>query len=674
MPRLDRRHFLKAAAGVAALPATLKEALAIPAERRTGTIKDVQHVVILMQENRSFDHYFGCLKGVRGFSDPRPLILPSGKSVFHQPVGGGTADTLLPFRFDTAATCAERVASLDHSWKGQWNLWKNHDAWVPVKTALTMGYFQRDDIPFYYALADAFTVCDAYHSSVFGPTGPNRLFLFSGTSGLGAKHAGPFNVENIDDGNWSSDAAADHPDFTAFPWTTYPERLEKAGVSWKIYQERDNFGDNPLSCFAPFRGEQNNELCRKGRSFTEGPAEHSFGQNLIDAFAEDVSKGTLPQVSWIVAPTAASEHPEAPPCIGEAFTAGIVTVLASNPALWAKTVFILNYDENDGFFDHMAPPIPAIAPKFGASTVAIDGEALGSEPFGLGPRVPAVIISPWSKGGWVNSEVFDHTSVIRFLEARFGVMEPNITPWRRAIAGDLTSVFDFKTPDDKPVMIPGVNGLVERMMHAARLEAPDVPISQTVPRQESGQRPARALPYRLAMRDVVTDGVSLTFENSGAAGAVFQVVSTGPLQPGPWTYTVEAGKSLTGVVPVAKAYDLSVFGPNGFFRHLKGTGAAPLRVEIKPDIRNDLVLSLINETATSLDIDISSAYGPRQSRSLRLPPKGRIDERQSVAESGHWYDVSVAITGRTDWSRRLAGHIETGQPSLSDPLIGEVPA
>ncbi|HMA50542.1 MAG TPA: phospholipase C, phosphocholine-specific, partial [Magnetospirillaceae bacterium] len=447
MPKLDRRHFLKAAAGMAALPLSIREALAIPADRRTGTIKDVRHVVILMQENRSFDHYFGCLKGVRGFSDPRPLILPSGKSVFHQPIGGGTGESLLPFRFDTASTRAERIASLDHSWKAQWNLWKNHDAWVPVKTPLTMGYFQREDIPFYYALADAFTVCDAYHSSVFGPTGPNRLFLFSGTSGLGAKQPGPHTVENIDDGNWSSDAAADHPDFTGFRWTTYPERLEKAGISWKVYQERDNFGDNPLSCFESFRGDQSTALCKKGRAFVDGPAEQSFGMNLVDLFAEDVAKDSLPQVSWIVAPTAASEHPEAPPSVGEAFTAGILTALASNPAVWAKTVFILNYDENDGFFDHMPPPIPAIKPKFGASTVDTEGEALGSEPFGLGPRVPALIVSPWTKGGWVNSEVFDHTSVIRFLEARFGVKEPNITPWRRAVTGDLTSAFDFAKPD-----------------------------------------------------------------------------------------------------------------------------------------------------------------------------------------------------------------------------------
>ena len=669
MPKLDRRLFLKTAASMAALPLSLREALAIPAARRTGTIRDVEHVVILMQENRSFDHYFGCLKGVRGFSDPRPLTLPSGKSVFYQPIGGGTKDTVLPYRFDTAATRAERINSLDHSWKAQWNLWKNHDAWVPVKTPLTMGYFQREDIPFYYALADAFTICDAYHASVFGPTGPNRLFLFSGTSGLGAKQPGPHTVENIDDGNWTSDASADHPDFAGFRWTTYPERLEKAGVSWKIYQERDNFGDNPLSCFQNYRGDQNNELCRKGRAFVEGPAEQSFGLTLIDLFAEDVARDSLPQVSWIVAPTAASEHPEAPPSIGESFTAGILTALASNPAVWAKTVFILNYDENDGFFDHVPPPIPAIKPHFGASTVATDGETLGSEPFGLGPRVPCLIVSPWTKGGWVNSELFDHTSVIRFLETRFGVMEPNITPWRRAITGDLTSAFDFAKPDDRPAAIPGVAGLVERMMTSSQLEDPSVPPVQFLPKQESGQRPARPLPYRLEVKAAVGDQIALAFDNLGKTGACFQVVSAGAMQPGPWTYTVEAGKSLSGTVPVKKKYDLTVFGPNGFVRQFAGDGAPALRAEIALDGHDELLLTLINDGDLPAEILVDDHYDRKDlPRILTLPAKQRHEEKRPLAANGHWYDITV--TSACCFVRRFAGHVETGQPSVSDPLLG----
>ena len=156
----DRRAFLQLAAGAvgaATLPPGVARALEIPANRVTGTIKDVQHVVILMQENRGFDHYFGTMRGVRGFGDPRPIDLPSGRPVWAQP-GKDPGSTVSPFHLDPASTRAETMFSLDHSWKGSHAQWKHHDAWIAAKTPLTMGYFKRADIPFYFALADAFTV------------------------------------------------------------------------------------------------------------------------------------------------------------------------------------------------------------------------------------------------------------------------------------------------------------------------------------------------------------------------------------------------------------------------------------------------------------------------------------------------------------------------------------
>src|SRR6202012_4966080 len=197
-----------------------------------------------------FDHYFGALRGVRGFSDPRPLTLPSGKSVWHQP---GPDGDVTPFRFNTEITAAAALHSLDHSWKGSHARWKNHDAWIAAKTPLTMGYFTRADLPFYYALADAFTICDAYHCSIFGPTNPNRLFLFSGTSGLAAGNTSPIVVENPkEETSYFADPAQDSPAFKGLAWPTYAERLQAAGVSWRVYQEYDNYGDNSLSYFANF--------------------------------------------------------------------------------------------------------------------------------------------------------------------------------------------------------------------------------------------------------------------------------------------------------------------------------------------------------------------------------------------------------------------------------------
>src|SRR5262245_31100380 len=172
----DRRHFLKfsamaatGAVGLHLLPKVIQDALAVEPAIVTGTLQDVQHVVILMQENRSFDHYLGTLRGVRGFDDPRPIALPGGKSVWQQPNRIGSTKYTLPFRLDGEKTAAQCMTDIDHGWKGTHTLWKNYDAWIQVKGPMCMGYFDRAGVPYYHALADAFTVCDAYYCSLFGP-------------------------------------------------------------------------------------------------------------------------------------------------------------------------------------------------------------------------------------------------------------------------------------------------------------------------------------------------------------------------------------------------------------------------------------------------------------------------------------------------------------------------
>lgn len=345
-------HFGAAALAGAMLPDNLKQALAIPANRETGTIEDVKHVVILMQENRSFDHYFGTLRGVRGYGDPRAERQSDGSSVFAQKNEKGRA--IWPFLFDTVHTSAACLKSLDHSWKGSQAAWNEWGCWIPHKTPMTMGYFTRKEIPYYYALADAFTICDAYHASIFGPTNPNRLYFFTGTNGLSVGADGTQAVVNEDDGNWSADMAHDNPKFKPFDWTTYPERLQEAGVSWKFYQEYDNFGDNPLASFRQFRNlDRKDWRYLNGRAVVPGSNKDNMheleGRYLLEAFERDIAKGTLPQVSWIVPPAALSEHPEAPPGFGEHLISKLIDIFVRHPDTWAKTVFILNYDENDGF-------------------------------------------------------------------------------------------------------------------------------------------------------------------------------------------------------------------------------------------------------------------------------------------------------------------------------------
>ncbi len=680
----SRRSVLQmgaAALAAEAFGATISKALAQGANTRTGSIGDVEHVVILMQENRSFDHYFGSLRGVRGFGDPRPLTLPNGESVFRQPAPSGAIG---PFRLNTARTRAEHNSSLDHSWKGSHERWKNHDAWISAKSPMTMGYFARDDLPFYYALADAFTICDAYYCSIFGPTSPNRNFLFTGTSGLSAGYDGALAVRNaLLELNETSDPNNDNAMFSPLTWRTYAERLQAAGVSWKVYQEYDNYGDNSLAYFAAFRGAgAAPALMQRGRAWSAGSTKdnvsQSRGEHLAAALAKDVREGALAQVSWIVAPYIMSEHPSAGPSYGQSLTARLLAAIVQNPDVWSKTVFLLNYDENDGLFDHMPPYLPALGPALGASTVSAEGENYRGEPVGLGPRVPMLIVSPWSKGGFVNSQVFDHTSVIRFLEQRFGVHEPNISPWRRAVCGDLTSAFDFSAPNAQTARLPDTSGYIAAADASRTLPATLVPQTPRAVPQEPGQRPARALPYDFQVQcetDAARKSVTLAFANTGAAGAAFNVYAAGGAA-GPWFFTVEAGKELRHeLLANAQTYDLTLFGPNGFFRRYRGAhdtagrGAFEATLAANP-AEQTLVITLHNARAAPVTASVRMrAYGDRRETVLMSPGQSTRFEWPIVG-SANWYDVEVATTSEANFLRRFAGHIETGAPSMSDPLLG----
>lgn len=684
----SRRRFLKLSslgaatlAAGGALPDTIRKALAIEPERRTGTIEDVEHVVIFMQENRSFDHYFGCLRGVRGFGDPRTLRIPNRRPVWFQPASEHGDGYVLPFHLDSGTTSAQNLKDINHDWKGSHALWQNHDAWVEQKTAMAMGYFQREDIPFYYALADAFTICDGYHASLFGPTNPNRMFLFTGTSGLSAGNDGKQAVDNVDDGNWTANMASDHARFDAYRWKTYAERLQQAGVSWKVYQEYDNFGDNSLQWFAAFRNlDKRSPLYRRGRAWVEGSTEQnaraSRGEHLVAAFEDDVRNGTLPQVSWLVAPTIMTEHPEAPPGYGESLSARLLEVLVRHPEVWSRTVFLLNYDENGGFFDHMPPPLPAIDASLGKSTVGTADEDYHGVPVGLGPRVPMLAVSPWSRGGWVNSQVFDHTSVLRFLEARFGVVEPNISAWRRTICGDLTSAFDFAGADPLWPDLPATGDYMARVKAAAGLPAPHVPARQSLPRQEPGQRPARALPY-----DVLADGriedraLTLTMRNRGRAGVALNLYDHAGTQA-PRYYTANGGDTLEDSVPLGTAYDVSVFGPNGFMRQFAGRLDDRAMAQVEATLTHapgadEVIVRLHNPGRGACRVRTTCAYTGR-TREQPLAAGASVDSRWPIVAQAHWYDLSVSLDDDPHYRRRFAGHVEHGQHSFSDPAIGSV--
>jgi phospholipase C len=586
----------------------------------------------------------------------------------------------------------------------------------------------RADLPFHYALADAFTVGDAYFCSIMGPTNPNRMYLWSGCVG-NLSNLGPGGADGMGAGpatynGLSINSTSTSPVYWTFP--TFPEVLDAAGISWKVYQDlagqtfapdfgdgtgnsfAGNFTDNPLLYFNQYAtAPTNSPLFQNGCTGTEiintipaatAPASDwlAWAERQFDQLRSDVQNGTLPQVSWIIAPAGYTEHADWPLHYGAWYISQVLGILTSNPEVFSKTAFLVDYDEADGSFDHIVSPTTPPTPATGASTVSIANEILTASgepqgfqggPIGLGTRVPFLVISPWSKGGYVVSQVFDHTSVIRFIEQRFGVFEPNISPWRRAVVGDLTSAFDFANPNAKKVELPDTTGFLPSVLELSGGTPTDnvngMDFNPTVassivgiPSQEKGIRPARALPYELnvhAVVDAVNGAIVLTFFNTGDATAVFHVRSGNPSDL-PRFYTVEAGKQLSGSWNANPSYSLSVYGPNGFVRFFNGSigsGAAILDVVSEYDTKGQGAVEwrITNLNPTQAEVSVLDAYMGETVGGL-LQPLGAFEGKLSLDRFHGWYDLIVTVEGDPTFKYRLAGHVETGKDSFSDPAVG----
>ncbi|MGW4751174.1 phosphocholine-specific phospholipase C [Streptomyces chartreusis] len=680
MPEVNRRSFLQIAGATTAftaLSSSIQRAAAIPANHRTGSIEDVEHIVVLMQENRSFDHYFGKLRGVRGFGDPRPVAHDNGKSIWHQ--SNGTKD-VLPFHPEADDLGMQFLEGLPHGWNdGQqaYNRGK-YDKWIPAKGTTTMAYLTREDIPFHYALADAFTVCDAYHCSFIGSTDPNRYYMWTGYTGNDGTGGGPVL------GN----------DELGYGWTTYPERLEQAGISWKIYQDigdgldaagswgwiadayRGNYGDNSLLYFNKYRNAKAGEpWYDKARTGTDAKS----GDGYFDLLKADVKAGKLPKISWIAAPEAFSEHSNWPSNYGAWYIAQVLDALTSNPEVWSKTALFITFDENDGFFDHVVPPLPPKDASQGKSTVDVSLDLYKGDssrpagPYGLGPRVPMLVVSPWSKGGYVCSETLDHTSILRFMENRFGVKETNISPWRRAICGDLTSAFDFSRKDSRPAALPDTDDYEppDRERHPDYKPVP--PAAGDMPKQERGLRPSRPLKYAPHVDgsvDAAAGKFTLSFASGAKAGAAFHITS-GNRTDGPWMYTTEAGKGIADTWNSAYSggsYDLTVHGPAGFVRWFKGSNKVAGPEVTARHQGDDIELTFTNKGTTSVRLKIANGYGGRPS-TVTVRPGAKVCRTVDLAASRRWYDLTVTSESDPAFLRRFAGHVENGRPGVSDPAI-----
>ncbi len=345
--------------------------------------------------------------------------------------------------------------------------------------AITVGYYQgspaRDhsgDVDLYWALADNFTICDSFHCSVIGGTDINRLHSVTGTCDPDCWDGGG----QFLDTKTSTSIQTPGADLgTAHRWKPYPEALQAAGISWRVYGTPDaQLGDNVLRYFPQYRPLGGDPALSR----------NAFGSNAFPAdFAADALTSSLPQVSWVLGSLVDTEHAPAPIEWGQDDAEKVVLALLNSP-LWPKTALFITYDENGGFFDHVPPPVPsATDPKQRAGeffdtsrmtpTALSEGGAFVSEPVGLGFRVPALVISPFSRnpnpagGPLVCSDTLDLTSTLRFVERVFGVPVPlrdpingipGLSSWRIRNTGDMTTAFNFAaTPNTSAPTLPLTN-------------------------------------------------------------------------------------------------------------------------------------------------------------------------------------------------------------------------
>lgn len=635
--------------------------------RRTGTIKDVKHVVVMMQENRPFDTYFGALSlpGVAGFGDKQAVQFANGQSIFFQPNSSRPEGFLLPFRQDVTKVNAQNQ--------------------VP-----NFGYFTAADAPWQHAIAHAYTVGDHYHCALNTSTDPNRIMLWTGTNDPDGDNGGP-RINNDQNGQF------------LFTWETYPEVLQRAGVTWQVYTNNDagegflgDFEDNLLRDFAaynPANANAENTIPRQGLlaranvlethttpppGVTNDPSDLDY---VLKDFIADCAAGLLPEISWIISPATWSEHPNGAPNYGAVYVNRVIQALHDNPDLWESTLLILNYDENGGNFDHVLRPTPE--PN-------TPGEGAPGLTPGTGNRTPFVLISPWTRGGWVASETFDHTSVIQFMELfTTSLGKPaictKISPWRRSVCGDLTSAIDFTSFDTSLPKLPDPAALIAVAVQDESL--PPVtqppPGQQTVPVQPvEGPLKLRPVPYQqhaTVAVDRSTGAVTATMTNISNKAVSMQVYSASALATpfaynanlqtigtpntvskatGPKTYTVDS-------TTTNGQYDFSIYGADRFVRRFAGTvipagqNAGPVPhadAKLGSGRTKTLKITLTNDGHTDVRFTLTPNDYEGQQKTVKVGFGQHVSIHWPTNEYGY-YDVIVTADTSDGFTHRYAGRI-----------------
>ncbi|KAJ5581601.1 Phosphoesterase [Penicillium sp. DV-2018c] len=492
-----------------------------------GSLRDIEHVVIFMQENRSWDSYFGTMPGVRGFSDPNVQVNPDGNSVWHQlvePSQSNKTNTLLPWYlghqggdWHDAIQCM--VAGSNGYQENQQSLNSGlNNQWVTKNTPWSWGYLKRQDIPVQFAIAEGWTSGDMYQESQITATNPNRVTLVSGSVNV------PGSPQNKDQGGVYIDnnevPGCDNRGINCYPlkWKTVYDFYEDAGVSWQLYQDTNNFDDNPLAWFEQFQNaSKDSPRAEKGMSFVG-----------LDRFYQAAADGTLPEVSFIVGPAELSEHPPYMPKDGAWLQKKIVDAVTKSPK-YNSTLLMISFDETGGFGDHVTP---FHSPRGTPGDWMHDPMGLFSDIFvGPGFRVPFYMISPWTRGNRVFTERADHNSQILFVEewltarGHKNVRTNEMVPWRRQHMSDLVNALDFDHPDYSLPYIPDAgtpdtNGRGE-YIGSSNCQSRHSQTRPDVPYGEQGNgTDSNALWFEEGFKEVVgylTEGRYLVFEKYGVA-------------------------------------------------------------------------------------------------------------------------------------------------------------
>src|SRR5437868_3379324 len=306
-------------------------------------LNTINHVVIAIQENRTFDTYFGAYSKAGKFGIPANFAVPNGK--------GGKVK---PYHFTSRIT-----SNIMHDWKaihGEWDKGAM-DGFYTTDGNNALGYYDSSDIAFYYGLADSFTLCGNYFCYQLGATLPNRIALWAGTSG------------GITTANKIPRGSLDFP--------TIVDLLDAHHISWKCYNLGLGLGSVPEI-----------EFINALPLFKRWQHDHRLHYPATD-FYNDLGSGTIPQVSFLITDALISEHPHIHPSLniqsGQKAMAKVINALMAS-RLWTNSLLFLTYDEGGGYFDHVAPP-------------QVDA-------YGMGMRVPTLVISPWLKRGYASGHLY----------------------------------------------------------------------------------------------------------------------------------------------------------------------------------------------------------------------------------------------------------------------------